>query len=88
MGLPEGRPALRGLQLCEMGVVCWVEECAEWVRCSFPSAEGGVEPAASDSEVGSYLLRCRVRPRFWRQGCCSGGRELWVWEVSVTVVEV
>ena len=58
-----------------------VEECAEWVRCSLPSAEGGVEPAASDSEVGCYLLWCRVGPRFWRQGCCLGGRELWVWEV-------
>ena len=64
-----------------LGVVCRVEECAEWVRCSLPSAEGGVEPAASDSEVGCYLLWCRVGPRFWRQGCCLGGRELWVWEV-------
>ena len=63
------------------GVVCRVEECAEGVRRSFPSAEGGVELAASDSEVGCYLLWCRVRPRFWRQGCCLGGRELWVWEV-------
>ena len=71
----------RGLQLCGVGVVCRVEECAEWVRCSFPSAEGGVEPAASDSEVGCYLLWCLVRPCFWRQGCCLGGHELWVWEV-------
>ena len=63
------------------GVVCRAEECAEWVRCSLPSAEGGVEPAASDSEVGCYLLWCRVRPRFWRQGCCLRGRELCVWEV-------
>ena len=73
-GIPKGRPALRGPQLRGVGVVCWVEECAEWVGCSFPSAEGGVEPAASDSEVGCYLLWCRVRPRFWRQGCCLGGR--------------
>ena len=70
------------------GGVCRVEECAEWLRCSFPSAEGGVEPAASDSEVVCYLLWCHLRPRFRRQGCCSGGRELLVWEVEVTVVEV
>ena len=81
VGVPKGRPALRGPQLRGVGVVCRVEECAEWVRCSFLSAEGGVEPAASDSEVGCYLLWCRVCPRFWRQGCCLGGRELWVWEV-------
>ena len=64
-----------------MGVVCRVGECAEWVRCSLLSAEGVFEPAASDSEVGCYLLWCRVGPRFRRQGCCLGGRELWVWEV-------
>ena len=81
VGVLKGRLALRGLQLRGVGVVCRVEECAEWVRCSFPSAEGGVEPAASDSEVRCYLLWCRVRPRFWRHGCCLGGRELWVWEV-------
>ena len=81
VGVLKGRPALRGFQLWGLGVVCQVEECAEWVRCSFPSVEGGFEPAASDSEVGCYLLWCRVRPRFWRQGCCLGGRELWVWEV-------
>ena len=81
VGLLKGRPALRGLQLRGVGVVCRVEECDEWVRCSFPSAEGGVDPAASDSEVGCYHLWCRVRPRLWRQGCCLGGRELWVWEV-------
>ena len=81
LGVPKGRPALRGPQLRGVGVVCRVEECAEWVRCSFPSAEGDVEPEASDSEVGCYLLWCCVRPRFWRQGCCLGGRELWVWEV-------
>ena len=81
VGVPKGRPALRGPPLRGVGVVCRVEECAEWVRCFFPSAQGGVEPAASDSEVGCYLLWCRVRPRFWRQGCCLGCRELWVWEV-------
>ena len=79
VGVPKGRPALWGLQLCREGVVCRVEECAELVRCSFPSAEGGVEPAASDSAVGCYLLWCRVRPIFWRQGCCLGGGKLWVW---------
>ena len=63
------------------GGFCRVEERAEWVRCSLPSAEGGVEPAASDSEVGCFFLWCRVRPRFWRQGCCLGGQELWVREV-------
>ena len=81
LGVPKGRPALRGLQLRGVGVVCRVEECAEWVRCSFPSAKGCVESAASNSKVGCYLLWCRVRPRFWRQGCCLGGQELWVWEV-------
>ena len=81
MGVPKGRPALRGPQLRGVGVVCRVEECAEWVRCSSPSAEGGFEPAASDSEVGCYLLWCRVRPRFWRQGCCLEAGELWVWKV-------
>ena len=81
VGVLKGRPVLRGLLLRGVGLVCWVEECAELVRCSFPSAEGGVQPAASHSEVGCYLLWCCVRPRFWRQGCCLGGRELWVWEV-------
>ena len=84
----KGRPVLRGPQLRGVGMVCRVEECAEWVGCSSPSAEGAVEPAASDSEVGCYLPWCRVRPRFRRQGCCLGGRELWVSEVWVTVVEV
>ena len=88
VGVPKGRPAFRGLQLCGLGVVCRVEECAEWVRWSFLSAKGGVELAANDSEVGCYLPWCRVRPRFWRQGCCLGGRDLWVWEVYDTVVEV
>ena len=73
VGVPKRRPALRGLLLCGVGVVCRVEECAEWVRCSLPSAEGVVEPAASDSEVGCYLLWCRVGPRCRRQGCCFGG---------------
>ena len=77
----KGRPVLWGPQLRGVGVVCWVEECAESVRCFFPSAEGGVEPAASDSEVGCYLLWCPVRPGFWRRGCCLGSRELWIWEV-------
>ena len=81
VGIPKRRPALQVLLLCGPGVVCRVEECAEWVRCSLPSAEGGVERAASDSEVGCYLLWCRVGPHFWRQGCCLGGRELWVWAV-------
>ena len=56
VGVPKRRPALRWLLLCGVGVVCRVEECPEWVRCSLPSAEGPVEPAASDSEVGCYLL--------------------------------
>ena len=73
VGVPKGRPALRGPQLRGFGGVCRVEDCVEWVRRSFPPAEGGVEPAACDSEVGCYLLWCRV--------CCLGGRELWVWEV-------
>ena len=81
VGVPKRRPALRGLLFCGLGVVCRVEECAEWVRCSLPSAEGGVEPAASDSEVGCYLFWCRVRPHFWRQCCCLRGREVWVREV-------
>ena len=81
VGVRKGRPGLRGPQLRGVGMVCRVEECAEWLRCSFPSAEGGVGPATSDSEVGCYLIWCGVRPRFWRRGCCLGGRELWVWEV-------
>ena len=81
VGVRKRRPALWGLLLCGVGVVCRVEECAEWVMCSLPSAEGGVEPAASDLEVGCYPLWCHVGPRFWRQGCCLGGREWWVWEV-------
>ena len=88
MGVLKRRPALRGLLSCGLGVVCWVEECAELVRCSLRSAQGVVEPAASDSEVGCYLLWCRVGPRFWGQGCCLGGRELWVPEVQVSMVEV
>ena len=56
VGVPKGRPALRGPQLRGMGGLCQVEECAEWVRCSFLSAEGGIEPPAGDSEVGCYLL--------------------------------
>ena len=81
VGVPKGRPALRGPQLRRVGVVCRVEECAEWVRCTFPSAKGAVEPAASDSDVGCYLFWCPVRPRFWRRGCYLGGQELWVSEV-------
>ena len=73
VGVPKGRPALRGPQLRGVGGLCWVEECAEWVRCFFLSAKGGVEPAASDSEVGCYLLWCPVRPRFRRRGFCLGG---------------
>ena len=88
VGVPKGRATLRGPQLRGLGEVCRVEECAEWVRCSFLSAAGGVGPAASDSEVGCYLLRCRVRPRFRHRGCCLEGRELSVWEVEVPVVEV
>ena len=81
VGVPKRSPALRGRLLCGLGVVCRVEECAEGVGCSLPSAEGVCEPAARGSEVGCYLLCCRVGPRFRRQGCCLGGRELWVWEV-------
>ena len=88
VGVPKGRPALRGPQLPGLGGVRRVEKCAEWPRCTFPPAKSGVEPAASDSEVGCYLLWCCVCPRFWRRGCCLGGRELWVWEVQIAVVEV
>ena len=42
VGVLKGRSALHGRQLRGFGVVCQVEECAEWVRCSFPLAEGGV----------------------------------------------
>ena len=69
VGAPKGRPALRGLQLRGMGGPCWVEECAELLRCSFLSAEGGVELAAPDLEVGCYLLWCPVRPGFRRRSC-------------------
>ena len=73
VGLPKRRPALRGPQLRGAGGMCRVEECAEWVRRSLPPAEGGVEPAASDSEVGCYLLWCRVCPRFGASGLLLRG---------------
>ena len=38
VGVPKGRTALQGVQLCGVGGVCRVEECADWVRCSFLSA--------------------------------------------------
>ena len=68
--------------------MCLVGECPDWVSCSFLSAEGGVEPVASDSEVVCSLFWCRSRPRFLRWGCCSGGRQPWFWELEVMVVEV
>ena len=40
VGVPKGRPALRGPQLRGAGEVCWVEECAEWVRCFFSVGPG------------------------------------------------
>ena len=30
VGVPKRRPALWGLLLCGVALVCWVEECAEW----------------------------------------------------------
>ena len=42
VGIQKGRPALRGPQLRGLGGLCWVEKRAEWVRCSFLPAEGGV----------------------------------------------
>ena len=87
VGVLKGRPALRGFSCVGMGGVYRPEEWAEWVGCCSLPAEGSVEPSASDSEVVCYLLLCRLRPRFRRQGCCSGGRELWVWEIEVTVVD-
>ena len=39
VGVPKRRPALRGLLLCEVGVVCRVEEGAEWVRCFFKTSQ-------------------------------------------------
>ena len=73
VGFPKRRPALRGLLLCGVGVVCRVEECAEWVRCSLPSAEGVVEPAASDAEVGCYFLLVPCRPTLLASGLLLGG---------------
>ena len=70
VAVPKGRPALRGLQLCGVGVVCRVEECVEWVRCSFPSAEGGVELAASDRLL-SPLVPCP--PTLLASGLLLGG---------------
>ena len=67
VGVRKRRPALRGLLLCGVGVVCRVEECTEWVRCSLPSAEGGVKPAASDSP----LVPCR--PTLLASGLLLGG---------------
>ena len=38
VGVSKRHQALRGPQLCWVGGVCWVEECAEWVgartRCA------------------------------------------------------
>ena len=65
-----------GPQLCGVWGVCRIEECAEWVRCFFLSADGHVEPAASDSEVVYYVLWCRFCPRFRHRKSCLGGREL------------
>ena len=35
VGVPKRRPALWGLLLCGVGMVCQVEECAEWVGVPF-----------------------------------------------------
>ena len=79
VGVPKRRPALRGLQLCGVEVVCRVEECAEWIRCSLPLAEGGVEPAASDSEAAISssavsALASGIRAAAWGAGSCGSGR--------------
>ena len=87
VGVLKGHPALRGPQLCGVEGVCLVGECAEWVRCSFLSTEGAVEPAPSDSEVVCCLLCCRLRPRFRRRECSLVGPELWVWQLEVVEVE-
>ena len=68
--------------------MCPVEECAEWVGCSFLPAESAVEPAAGVREVVCQLLWCRLRPHLRCRGCCAGGRELWVREVEATVVDI
>ena len=78
VGVPERRPALRGRLLCGVGVVCRVEECAEGVRCSLPSAEGVCEPAARGSEVG-FPPELSPKPSktlelglFWSTFVCCG----------------
>ena len=68
--------------------MCWVEEFAEGVGCSFLPAESVVEPAAGAPEVVRHLLRCRLRPRLRCRGCYVGGWEAWVREVEAAVVEV
>ena len=88
VGVPKGRPALQELHLCGRGALSRVEECSEWVGCSFLPTESGVEPAAGAPEVVCDLLWCRLRQRFRRWGCCARGWELWVREVEATVVEV
>ena len=80
VGVPERRPALRGCPLCGVGVVCRVEECAEGVRCSLPSAEGVCEPAARGSEVAAISSGAvsahasGVRAAAWGAGSCGSGR--------------
>ena len=77
VGVSKGRPAFPGPQLRGLGEVRRVEDRAEWVRCCSPPAEGDVEPAASDLEVGCYLLWCHasgVRVAAWGAGSCGSGR--------------
>ena len=72
VGVKKGRQALLEPELCGVGGLCRVEECAEWVWCSFLLAEGGVEPVGSDSGLAGYLLWWHLRPRFQRQRLLLG----------------
>ena len=83
-----GTPSSPGASTVSGVGMCRVEECSKRVGCSLLQAEGGVELAASLSEVVCYVFWCRLRRRSRRRGCCSGGQELRVREVEVTIVEV
>ena len=79
MSLKDAQPSGR-LRWVRGGGVCFVEEFAEGVGCSFLSAKSIVEPAGCAPEVAPHPLRCC--------GCYLGCWKVWVWKVDAAVVEV